>query len=170
MSASPQLRVAISAVAGGLTGVSMCVLPAAFGYGDPGRPTFNWLALGWPGVWAVCALAAGLITIPLTVLTLALSGSRYSVAEPLARQVYRKVKDLHPQPDSDRELGMLAGAMAGFIVCAAVPPLLAAWSTAPPEAAFRGNALADLLVTGAVLAGATAKLAYLELYLRRSGA
>jgi hypothetical protein len=63
-------------------------------------------------------------------------------------------------------MGMLAGALAGLFVCATVPPLLGIWSTAPPEAAFHGNALADLLMSGALMAGAIAKLVFLELQLR----
>jgi hypothetical protein len=166
MTIPAQAKVIISAAAGALGGAVMCVLPTAFGYGHPGGHTLDWLIFGWPGVWVFCAAGAGLLTIPLTFLTFALAGPRYSAAAPLARQAYRKANSIHPQPDHDREMGMLAGALAGIFVCASVPPLLAGWSTAPPEASFRGNALAGLLVTGALVAGAVAKLVFLELQRR----
>lgn len=144
----------------------MCVLPVTLGYGDPGRQTWNWLLFGWPGVWLFCAVGAGLITIPLTLVVFALWGPRYSGAAPLARQARKRAEEIHPQPDHDREMGLLAGGLGGAITCAAVPPMLASWSAATPQAAFRGNALADLLVTGSLVAGVIAKLAYLELQMR----
>ena len=159
-------KVIVSGVVGAAAGVGLCVLPAAFGQGGSGRNTFDWLIAGWPGVWVFATLAASLITIPMTFLVFALWGPRYSVAERLARQAYQQANGVHPEPYHDREMGMLAGALAGLCVCAAVPPLLEIWSTAPPEIAFRGNALADLVVVSALVAGIIAKLVFLELQLR----
>jgi len=88
MSVPSHIKAIGGGIAGALGGAAVCVLPATFGYGNTGRNTLNWLMFGWPGVWIVCTVGAGLITIPLTFLTFALAGPRYSAAAPLARQAY----------------------------------------------------------------------------------